>query len=212
MIVFITGPMFSSKSRRIEEYYRAATYNGSEDVLVFKPFKDTRDDGVIAGRGSKGIEAIKIKSILDITKYLKETTTDIFIDEINFFENLPDDSTLRNKKCHEDRQKRIHKTILLLEYLNYEKGINIFLAGLNFNSERKPFGIAPYLMGIANSIDNLNARCVKCKSPGTHTNFKGIKDAEVVVGSDEYEPLCAKHWFMAQKKKDEHFIDRLYKN
>ncbi len=54
----------------------------------------------------------------------------------------------------------------------------------------------------------MNARCVKCPAPATHTNYKGIKDAEIVVGSDEYEALCANHWIEAQLKKDPNFLTK----
>ena len=211
MIVFVTGPMFSSKSKRIEEYYGAASYGGSENILVFKPEKDTRDKGVILSRGSEEINAILINDLFQIKDYYNEKTTDIFIDEINFFENIPEDKNLLTTQYFLEREKRINQIILFFEYLNYEKGINIFLAGLDFNSERKPFGIAPYLSNIATSIDKLNARCTKCNAAATHTNYKGIKDVEVIVGSDEYEALCAKHWFEAQKEKDENFINNIIK-
>lgn len=211
MIVFVTGPMFSSKSKRIEEYYSAATYDSTISSLVFKPGKDTRDSGVISSRSGKEISAIIIENLLEITNYINEKTTDIFIDEINFFENLPEDKEELNAEFFIEREKRINTILLLFEYLNYEKGINIFLAGLNFNSERKAFGIAPYLLSIATSIDLLNARCIKCGAPATHTNYKGIKETDIVVGSSEYEPLCAKHWFLAQKEKDPEFCNKILK-
>ncbi|MDD4406955.1 MAG: hypothetical protein PHF30_02830 [Bacilli bacterium] len=212
MIVFVTGPMFSSKSKRIEEYYNAASYNSEDNILVFKPEKDTRDQGFVIPRSGNKIKAISINNLLQIKDYLTDKTTDIFIDEINFFENLPENKKLLTSDFFLKREKRINKVILLLEYLNYQKGINIFLAGLDFNSERKPFGIAPFLISIATSIDKLNARCTRCKAPATHTNYKGIKDVEVIVGSDEYEALCPKHWFETQEAKDKNFIDNIIKS
>ena len=88
MIVFITGTMFSSKSKEWKNIASSATYNNSDDVLVFKPSKDTRDDGYIESRSGKRIQAIKIDSLLEIPKYITESTTDIFIDEINFLKNI----------------------------------------------------------------------------------------------------------------------------
>ncbi|MDD4706213.1 MAG: hypothetical protein PHS24_03265 [Bacilli bacterium] len=211
MIVFVTGPMFSSKSKRIEEYYDAASYNSKDNILVFKPEKDTRDQSFVIPRSGKKIKAILINNLLQIKDYITDKTTDIFIDEINFFENLPENKKLLTSKFFLEREKRINKIILLFEYLNYQKGINIFLAGLDFNSERKPFGIAPFLISIATSTDKLNARCTKCNAAATHTNYKGIKDVEVIVGSDEYEALCPKHWFEAQETKDKDFINNIIK-
>ena len=211
MIVFVTGPMFSSKSKRIEEYYNAASYNSKDNILVFKPEKDTRDQSFVIPRSGKKIKAILINDLLQIKDYITDKTTDIFIDEINFFENIPENKKLLTSKFFLEREERINKVILLLEYLNYQKGINIFLAGLDFNSERKPFGIAPYLISIATSIDKLNARCTRCNAPATHTNYKGIKDVEVIVGSDEYEALCPKHWFEAQEAKEKDFINNIVK-
>ena len=209
MIVFISGPMFSSKSKRVEEYYRSATFKSKKNVRVFKPYKDTRDYGVVSSRDNLEIEAILIEDLLDITKYIDDKTTDIFIDEINLFENIPDKKSLRTKAFYEERNERINRIILLFEYLNYKRNINIFLAGLNYNSERKPFGIAPFLIPLANSVDNLQARCTVCNAPATHTNFKGIKNSEVVIGSDEYEPLCAEHWIDAQISKDEDYVKKI---
>ncbi len=200
MIIFINGPMFSSKSSRLIEYYNRATYKDKRNVLAFKPTIDNRDDGVIRSRGGLEIEAIKINSILDIEEYLFTGVTDIFIDEVNFFENIPNDNL--SVDFFKEREKRIHEIILFLEKLNYELGINIFMAGLVFDSEIKPFGISPYLLNIATSVDYLTAVCVKCNHPATHTNYKGYKDENILVGSDEYEALCAHCWIEAQKDKN----------
>lgn len=211
MIVFVTGPMFSSKSKRMAEYYYGATFKSKENVLVFKPYKDTRDGAFMTSREGKAIRAILIHNLLEIIDYVQDGITDIFIDEVNFFENIPDDTEELTKDFFIEREKRIQHIILLFEYLNYVKGVNIFMAGLDFNSERKPFGISPYLMCIATHVDKLNARCNDCMAPATHSNFKGVKNIEIVVGSDEYNALCPTHWFVAQDAKDNNFTKKLLK-
>lgn len=202
MIVYITGPMFSSKSARLIEYYKSATYSNTRCALAFKPITDVRDDGIIKSRNGDKINAIKIDNLLEIPDYITKYTTDIFIDEINFFENIPDEASLEYLL---KREERIKKIILMFEYLNYEKGVNIYMAGLNFDSERAPFGIAPYLMNIATSIDTLTAKCSVCNLPATHSNYKGYKVHEIEIGSDEYEALCPTCWINDNKQNNEFY-------
>ena len=83
MITTFTGPMHSGKSETMIRYYNKI-YN-KDSILVFKPKVDTRDEGIIRSKGSsKYIDAICIQELGEITNYVTEDITNIFIDEIQF--------------------------------------------------------------------------------------------------------------------------------
>ena len=124
MITTFTGPMHSSKSETMIKYYNKI-YN-KDSILVFKPKVDTRDEGIIRSKGSsKYIDAICIKELEEIEKFVNEDITNIFIDEIQFL-------------------KGNVKTLLKLSIMD---DIDIYCAGLNMTSEQEPFGLSCNVCG-----------------------------------------------------------------
>lgn len=171
MITVFTGPMFSGKSARLIEEYNKI-YN-KENVLVFKPVKDTRVKSKIRTRGIESdVDAISIKDLYDIYRIIEKQNNEnnkmIFMDEAQFLTG---------------------NTAILLDLsiiLNY----NIYIAGLNMTSEYKPFGIMPNIMAIADKIEFLEASCYYCNKPARYTNCLVDKTNDILVGSNEYIPVC----------------------
>ena len=133
-----------------------------EKVMCFKPKVDNRDFGIIKSRTSKEqIEGVQNKII--------ETMT-IFIDEIQFLTG----------------------DVRILLNLSINKDIDFYICGLNMTSEQVPFGIMPNILAIADDIDILPASCYDCNKDAYYTYYKeGVKTSDIVVGSDQYIPLCA---------------------
>ena len=169
MIHVKTGPMFSSKSASLIERYNNIW--NKEKVMCFKPKIDDRDLGIIKSRTSKEqIEAYCINDLSEILNYIKPNTMTIFIDEIQFLTG----------------------DVRLLLNLSINRDIDFYICGLNMTSEQVPFGIMPSVLAIADDIEILPASCFDCNKDAYFTYFKaGVKTDEVVVGSDQYIPLCA---------------------
>lgn len=166
MIKVFTGPMFSGKTDELLKEYDKK-YHKSK-ILLFKPKIDTRDLGIIRSRNNKGYPAILIKDLKDIKKHLNNNITTIFLDEANF----------------------IKGDIKILNELNIEADIDIFIAGLNTTSEQRPFGIMPAILSIADEIIILKSSCNQCNRDASHTYYEGTKKAEILVGNENYKALC----------------------
>ena len=167
MITTFTGPMHSSKSETMIKYYNKI-YN-KDSILVFKPKVDTRDEGIIRSKGSsKYIDAICIKELEEIEKFVNEDITNIFIDEIQFL-------------------KGNVKTLLKLSIMD---DIDIYCAGLNMTSEQEPFGLMPQILAISDKIINTYSSCNVCGRKAIYTDYDGNKESEVLVGDEGYMSLC----------------------
>ncbi|MBO5179864.1 MAG: thymidine kinase [Clostridia bacterium] len=182
-IIVYAGPMFSEKSAElITAYGRAQIAHRS--VLAFKPKMDSRfGQDVIKSRKNGEIPAINITSIDEIANY----DVDVYI--IDEFQFLTGDVMIIDDMAN--------------------KGKKFFIAGLDKTAEGKPFGLMPELLAIADEVKKLTAVCVDCDKSdddeAINSFYLGRKDKDIVIGNNEYVPLCRKHWLdrMNAKKKED---------
>ncbi|MBQ2639253.1 MAG: hypothetical protein IJF92_00605 [Bacilli bacterium] len=167
MITVYTGPMFAGKSSKLIEKY--ASIHNVHRVLAFKPSKDTRDKTKIKSREYiKTIDAIVIKKFEDILKYVSNDCKVIMIDEAQFIEGDP-------------------KVLL---NLSIKEEADIYVAGLSLTSEQEPFGKMPEILALADRIIFIQSDCHFCGRPAQFTKCLEKKDEEILVGSDQYIPVC----------------------
>lgn len=177
MIKVITGPMFSGKSDELLEEYDKK-YHKSK-ILLFKPFIDTRDYGIVKTRSGKEIKAILIKDLKEIKKYLNDKITTIFIDEANFLAG----------------------DVKILLDLSIKKDVDIFISGLNLTSEQELFGIMPNILAVADQIVIKTASCNDCNRDAIYTYYDGEKKHSILVGNENYMALCS-NCLRKRKKKN----------
>lgn len=169
MIRTFTGPMHSGKTAAMISCYNKIWNKSS--VMCFKPKIDTRDKGVIKSKNSNmKIKAICIDSLNEIIEHINEGIKTIFVDEVQLLKG----------------------DVAVLTSLSVEKDIDIYLAGLNMTSEQEPFLIMPDVLAISDEIQNIKASCYDCGRDANYTYFVGGKDKVIVVGDENYIPLCAK--------------------
>jgi thymidine kinase len=179
MIKVFTGPMFSGKTNGL-----ISTYDNmwNKDIIqCFKPKLDNRDYGIIKSRHTKTqIKASLIVDISEIKKKIKSDITTIFIDEFQFLKG--DIKTIVDMSLYKDK--------------------DFYISGLNITSELEPFGIMPQIMSVADEIIFYEATCFYCNKPARYTMYKGIKNKDtILVGSDEYVPVCKKCYIKYNKKQ-----------
>lgn len=176
-IVVFTGPMFSGKTTALLGAYEKAII-AHKKVLAFKPKIDNRfGDNVIKSRKFGEVEAIAISNLEE----LKDYDVDVYIiDEFQFLEG---------------------DINVLLELVD-DRGKTIYVSGLDMTAEKKPFGLMPKLLAIADSVQKFVAICHDCdEENAVYSFFLGGKDTDIVVGNNEYIPLCRKCYSRRMNKK-----------
>ena len=175
MITVFTGPMYANKSGKLIDAYidrMKVLENEGENVIAFKPSKDTREFSRIYSRARNvEVPAIVIESLDEIPKYIKDIHDTILIDEAQFLKGSTD-------------------TLINLSVL---KEIDIYISGLNMNSELRSFGIMNDILSVADNIEILKARCDDCNSLNATYTWCDIKErGEILIGNSMYHPLCSK--------------------
>lgn len=160
-----SGPMKCGKTQQVLNEYKRQLITGKK-VIMFKPNVDTREGAdIVKTRNGIGVPSIGIDDISELKKY----DADIYcIDEFQFLTG--DVSLIQNMA---------------------DNGKSFYISGLNLTAEKKPFGKMNDLLCIADNVNMLTAICSNCKNENAvYSFFKGDKDQEIVIGDEEYMPLC----------------------
>ena len=75
-------------------------------------------------------------------------------------------------------------------------GKRVIVAGLDMDSNGKPFGPMPQLLAKAEKVTKVVAVCEVCGGDATHTYRReaAAKDTVLVGASNHYEARCRMHW------------------
>lgn len=171
MLTVICGGMFSEKTTELQRRGKRLKRAGKK-VAYFKPEMDNRySETAIVTHDGEEVEAINIQTDIPEVMYFEiPTFTEVvLIDEIQFF--------------HEDILKVID-TLL-------EEEIEVIVAGLDLDSEAKPFTITSTLMAKAEKVVKLQAVCTGCGNDAW-VSYKSPNGQRIQLGTDEYEPMCRK--------------------
>lgn len=175
MITTFIGPMFSGKSDKLIEVYNKI-YN-KDNIICFKPVDDSRDLGVISSRNKQSqLKCYLINKFEDILFILRGLNTPflgkiILIDEAQF----------------------IKGNVQYLNYLSIKLDYDIYISGLSLTSDLKPFGCMPEILSISDNIVKLWAHCYYCGRRADYTRCLVDKVKDVLVGNEEYIPVCKNH-------------------
>ena len=163
----ILGPMYSGKTTRLIEHYRAYKFIG-KNIVVINYSLDTRYSNTMLSSHDR----CEIPCIFDnqLSKYLWIDADVVLINEGQFFSDL------------------VPTVIDMVE--SYGKTVHI--CGLDVDFRRQRFGTILELIPYSNKVEKLSAFCGNCKD-GTPAifSFRVTNESEqVVIGSDNYVPLC----------------------
>lgn len=178
-ITSIVGPMFSGKTTLLTKKIREAKRVPSFHVMVFKPIIDDRySTEQIVTHDKETEDCIPVYFAKDILgefycayMYHKGKKIIVFIDEAQFFD---------------DEIVDVVQEIV-------ELGAEVICAGLNMDRFGQPFGYMPHLMAISDEIILLKGKC-KCGNDSYISYSSGGGARQVMVGAEQYEPLCKKCW------------------
>lgn len=175
-IEVVTGVMFSGKSEELIRRVRRALI-ARKRVQVFKSALDDRYAGVgrISSHDGSGVEAVPIRSSLELAERAHPATQVFGVDEVQFL----DDGVVEVLQVLADR------------------GARVIAAGTDMDFRGEPFGPIPRLLTVAESVDKLHAICVVCGSPASR-NQRLVDGAPApyeapiiqVGGAESYEARC----------------------
>ncbi len=167
-IEVITGPMFSGKTEELLRRLKRATI-ANRKVIIFKPSVDKRySETEVVSHDKNALKSIVISRAIEIIDFLDDSEV-IGIDEAQFFNEA---------------------IIEIAQYLAF-RGKRVIIAGLDMDSDGRPFGPMPKIMATAEYVTKLQAICVECGSLATHSFRIAEEKEHILLGSqDKYKPLC----------------------
>jgi len=175
----ILGSMFSGKTSRLIQIYKSHSYIGKK-IAVINHSSDTRyTDTMLSTHDKTMIPCIFISDLKEawlntqspFFQNLRESDT-ILVNEAQFFNDLKD--------------------IVLEMVEKFSK--HVVICGLDGDFKRNRFGEILDLIPYCDSVEKLSALCAKCRdgTPGIFTNRISSEETQVLIGSDNYQPLCRK--------------------
>jgi thymidine kinase len=164
--------MFSGKTSKIIETYKKYKYIGKNAVVV-NYAEDTRYHETMLSTHDKVmipcIHALRLSNIRDDVLLKADI---IFINEGQFFADVFE----------------------MVRELVDTHGKIVYISALDGDFLRNKFGQVLDLIPYCNAVTKLSALCAECKD-GTPASFSHRISTElnqVVIGSDNYQPLCRK--------------------
>lgn len=176
-IEVICGCMFSGKTEELIRRLNRAVI-ADQKVEIFKPGIDNRyHDEDVVSHNKRAIRSTPVSFSSQIL--LQAADCDVVgIDEAQFFDDeLPNVcNALANK------------------------GKRVIVAGLDMDSEGRPFGPMPYLLAIAEFVTKLHAICAISGGLGSFSYRKNGGKEQVMLGqTDKYEPRNRKYFYKNEK-------------
>ena len=183
----ICGPMFAGKSEELIRRVKTLTY-AHQKIIAFKPAIDNRyDKTAIASHDGEKYQAYAVRNTQEIDDLVTPDVQVVAIDEVQFFGD----------------------PIVDLVEKFADRGIRVFVAGLDTDFRGEPFGPMPVLLARAEFVTKLTAACTVCGCAATRTQRlvngepANYDDPVIQVGAKEsYEARCRKHHSVPGKPKN----------
>jgi thymidine kinase len=175
-IEVITGVMFSGKSEEMIRRVRRSLI-ARRRVQVFKSALDDRYHGIghVSSHDGSGVDAVPVRSSLEIAERVHPQSQVIAIDEAQFLDD------------------GIADLISVLA----DRGARVIVAGIDMDFRGEPFGPMPRILAMAESVDKLHAICMVCGASATRNqrlvNGEPAPYESPVVqvgGHESYEARC----------------------
>lgn len=168
VIEVICGSMFSGKTEELMRRIKRALI-AKLNVLVFKPFTDTRyHETDVVSHDQNSIAAIPIFTASEILDIVGNADV-VGIDEAQFL----DEGIVEVCQTLADR------------------GVRVIVSGLDLDFMRRPFGSIPALTSIADRVNKVHAICMDCGAPANYSYRLSESDEVVMLGAkNEYLCLC----------------------
>lgn len=168
----LIGPMFAGKSSRILSIVSRYSALGTP-VLIVKHSNDLRygHTNAIVTHNGQTCPCISVRDLDDIPLDDIRRHQVIIVEEAQFFRNL----------------------VPFVEHVVETYGKNLYLVGLDGDSNRRKFGELLDCIPLADRVERITAFCRRCANgtPGLFSFRREDNPNQVLVGgANLYEPLC----------------------
>jgi thymidine kinase len=163
----ILGPMYSGKTTRLIEHYRAYKYIG-KNIVVINYSLDTRYSNTMLSSHDRC--EIPCVFTSNLNKDLWSNADVVLINEGQFFQDL----VPAVQEMVETYSKKVH------------------ICGLDGDFRRQRFGSMLELVPLCDKVEKLTAFCGQCMdgTPAIFSHRVSDESEQVVIGSSNYMPLC----------------------
>lgn len=187
----ILGPMFSGKTSYLVNIHNQCKFCNIPVVVINHSFDNRYDNALMSTHDKVMIPCIKAENLWDAWKENNDVKCCkvLLINEGQLFPDLQDFVTQMLK--------------------NYNK--TIYVCGLDGDFKRQKFGQILDLIPICDTVQKLVSMCSLCKNgkAGIFSHRISCEKEQVVIGSDNYIPICRKCYEMEEEKKGE--SQKIYK-
>jgi len=162
-IELIIGPMFAGKSSELLRKMKRYYLSGKKCIIIAHKIDNRYENSITHNNETSKIDLVKL---VELSKFEYENYDVIGIDEIQFF----DDCEIINNWANNNKL--------------------IICAGLDADSNLRPFGKILNLIVISEKVYKLSAIC-RCGLDASFT-LKNIKNNTLIEvgGIDKYHPVC----------------------
>lgn len=177
MLTLIIGPMFSGKTTFLINLYKNNVKNKKKTLVINHVFDNRYGNKGLTNHNNETIECLKLSNLKEIYKILNDPVSpkyeSILINEGQFFNDL----------------YNVVYTLLLYNY-------NIYVCGLNCDSNMEKFGTILDLIPLADDILKLKSKCKLCNKPASFTKRLVDSKEKILIGdNDIYIPICRECFF-----------------
>ena len=167
----ILGPMFSGKTTRLIERYRAYTYIGKRVIAINYSLDVRYSNTMLSSHDHIEIPCIFAESLMEATTMNAVLDADVvLVNEGQFFADL----------------------VPAIQRLVEGQRKHVYVCGLDGDFRRERFGTILDLVPFCDRVEKLSAFCAQCRNgtPAIFSNRLTQESSQVVIGSDNYRPLC----------------------
>ena len=178
----ILGPMFSGKTTRLIDLQKQYAICDISCCVINHILDKRYDDHLLCTHDNQATHCFNIKHLRDIHSLNILSKYDVFlINEGQFFEDVYE---------------------VVSQLVDKEKK-KVYICGLDGDFKREKFGHLLDLIPLADKVIKKTALCKLCKNgqKGIFTMRLSKEDEQIIVGSDNYIPVC-RSCFLNIYKKD----------
>jgi thymidine kinase len=174
-IDIIFGPMFAGKSSLLIKRIRLLKILDKKYIVVKPKFDNRYSENNVVSHDMIKEPCLSLDNLDNIFNNDLKNINTIFIDEAQFFSNL------------------VKNVLKLVE----DHNINVFVVGLDGDSNREKFGEILDLIPYSDTCQKIHSLCKICKdgTPGIFSKrICNIVEQKLIGAEDSYISVCRKHY------------------